>query len=88
MQAIRNLTQSDAKADVADVVVRVQTAPDDGERDALERALSVQPGVSRVQIHPGDGALMIVDFDPSAISPVGILRCIAAQGHVGRLLGI
>jgi hypothetical protein len=88
MQAIRNLTQSAAKADVADVVVRVQTAPDDGERDALERALSAQPGVSRVQIHSGDGALVIVDFDPAAISPVGILRCVAAQGHVGRLLGI
>jgi hypothetical protein len=29
-----------------------------------------------------------VDFDPHAISPLGILRCVAAQGHVGRLLGI
>ena len=85
MQASRELMQRDAQSDV---VVRVQSTPNEGERDALERALSAQPGVSRVQIHPGDGALVIVDFDPGAISPVGILRCVAAQGHVGRLLGI
>jgi len=29
-----------------------------------------------------------VDFDPRAISAVGILRCVHAQGHVGRLLGV
>lgn len=85
MQATRNLTHWDAQSDV---VVRVQSTPNDGERDALERALSAQPGVSRVQIHPGDGALVIVDFDPRAISPLGILRCVHAQGHIGRLLGI
>jgi len=50
--------------------------------------LAAQPGVSRVQIHAGERALVIVDFDPRAISPVGILRCVHAQGHVGRLLGV
>jgi len=79
MQAIEELTQSD-------VVVRVQPAPADGEREQLHRALTAQPGVSRVQIHAGEIALVIVDFDPRAISPVGILRCVHAQGHVGRLL--
>ena len=54
----------------------------------VERALAAQPGVSRVQIHSGEGALLIVDFDPRAISPLGILRCVHAQGHVGRLLGV
>jgi hypothetical protein len=85
MQATRNSTQADARMDV---VVRMETAPADGERGALERALSAQPGVSRVQIHSGAGALVIVDIDPRAITPLGILRCVAAQGHVGRLLGI
>jgi hypothetical protein len=85
MQATRHTTQADARRDV---VVRMETAPEDAERDALERALSAQPGVSRVQIHSGAGALVIVDIDPRAITPLGILHCVAAQGHVGRLLGI
>jgi hypothetical protein len=80
MQAIQEVTQSD-------LVLRVQPTPEAGEREQLQRALSAQPGVSRVQIHAGEGALLIVDFDPRAISPLGILRCVHAQGHVGRLLG-
>jgi len=81
MQAIRDVTQMDA-------VLRVRPAPEDAERARLKQALVAQPGVSRVQIHSGEGALVIVDFDPRAISAVGILRCVAAQGHVGRLLGV
>lgn len=81
MQAIQETTQTD-------VVVRVQPAPEGGEREQLQRALSAQPGVSRVQIHAGADALVIVDFDPRAISPLGILRCVHAQGHLGRLLGL
>lgn len=81
MQAIQEVTQSD-------LVLRVQPTPEQGEREQLQRALSAQPGVSRVQIHAGDAALVIVDFDPRAISPVGILRCVHSQGHVGRLLGV
>jgi len=81
MQAIREATQSD-------IVLSVQPAPAAVEREQLHQALSAQPGVSRVQIHAGEGALVIVDFDPRAISPLGILRCVHAQGHVGRLLGV
>jgi len=69
-------------------VVRVQPTLEHGERAHLEQALAAQPGVSRVQIHAGRGALLIVEFDPRAISAVGILRCVHAQGHVGRLLGV
>ena len=81
MQATRETTRTD-------VVVRVRPTPEQGERAQLEQALAAQPGVSRVQIHSGEGALVIVDFDPRAISAVGILRCVHAQGHVGRLLGV
>lgn len=81
MQAIREAMQSD-------IVLSVQPAPAAGEREQLHRALSAQPGVSRVQIHASQDALVIVDFDPRAISPLGILRCVHAQGHVGRLLGV
>jgi len=80
MQVIRDLTQMDA-------VLRVQPAPEDAERARLKQALVAQPGVSRVQIHARKDALVIVDFDPRAISAVGILRCVHAQGLVGRLLG-
>ncbi|MDX1376817.1 MAG: hypothetical protein R3357_14725 [Burkholderiales bacterium] len=81
MQAIREF-------DLTDVVVQVQPAPEEGARDQLHKALAAQPGVSRVQIHGADRALVIVDFDPRAISPIGILRCVHAQGHLGRLLGV
>ena len=81
MQAMPELTYSD-------LVVRVQPAPEKGERDKLQQALTAQPGVSRVQIHSGENALVIVDFDPRTISPLGILRCVHAQGHIGRLLGV
>jgi hypothetical protein len=81
MQAIWETTHSD-------LVLQVQPAPERDEREQLERVLAAQPGVSRVQIHASERALVIVDFDPRAISPVGILRCVHAQGHVGRLLGV
>jgi hypothetical protein len=81
MQAIWETTHSD-------LVLQVQPSPEHDEREQLERVLAAQPGVSRVQIHAGERALVIVDFDPRAISPVGILRCVHAQGHVGRLLGV
>jgi len=72
----------------SDIVLHVQPALDAGEREQLQRTLTAQPGVSRVQIHAGDAALVIVDFDPRSISPLGILRCVHSQGHVGRLLGV
>jgi len=81
MQSIWESTQSD-------LVLQVQPSPEQGEREQLERVLTAQPGVSRVQIHSGERALVIVDFDPRAISPLGILRCVHAQGHIGRLLGV
>ena len=81
MQAIRETTHTD-------MVVRVQPTPDARERRRLEQALAAQPGVSRVEIHESENALVIVDFDPQAISPIGILRCVHAQGLVGRMLGI
>jgi len=81
MQATLETTHSD-------LVLRMQPAPEAGAGEQLQRALAAQPGVSRVQIHSGEGALLIVDFDPRAISPLGILRCVHAQGHVGRLLGV
>ena len=81
MQAIRETTHSD-------LVVRVQPTPDARERAQLEQVLAAQPGVSRVEIHERENALVIVDFDPRAISPIGILRCVHAQGLVGRMLEI
>ena len=81
MQASQEMTHSD-------LVVRVQPSPQEAERRQLQRALGEQPGVSRVQIYSRENALVIVDFDPRAISAQGILHCVQAQGHVARLLGV
>jgi len=81
MQATQEMTHSD-------LVVRVQPSPEEAEGLRLQEALGAQPGVSRVQIHSRENALVIVDFDPRAISPRAILHCVQAQGHVARLLGV
>jgi hypothetical protein len=71
-----------------DVVVHVANALDAGQRAALLERLDAQQGVTRVRAHARTGHLLVVDYDQRAISAVGILRCVKAQGYSARLVGM
>jgi hypothetical protein len=69
-----------------DVVVHLAEVPDGRARARLEAALGAQPGVRRVRSDARH--LLVVDFDRQAISALGVLRCVQAQGHRARLIGM
>jgi hypothetical protein len=72
----------------SDLVVHLHRALAAGEREKLERALSGAPGISAVRGSPGARQLIVVDFDPAAITPLGVLQCVRAFGVEARLVGM
>jgi hypothetical protein len=71
-----------------DVVVHVTNALDARQRAALLQRLDAQQGITRVRADARTGQLIVVDYDQRAISALGILRCVQAQGHSARLVGM
>lgn len=71
-----------------DVVVHVANSLDAEQRVRLLEKLSAEQGVSRVRADAHSGQLLVVDYDRRAISALGILRCVQAQGHSARLVGM
>jgi hypothetical protein len=71
-----------------DVVVRIDRPLENEARDRLELALLAEPGVRRVRANPRSGQLYVVSYDPSAISALGLLRCLQAQGFAASLIGM
>jgi hypothetical protein len=59
-----------------------------GDRLRLERALKAERGVARVRTNPRAGQLLVVDYDPHAISALGVLRSVQALGFAARLVGM
>lgn len=72
----------------SDVVVHVGRPFGPGERERLEQALGAATGIRRVRSSPRTGQLVLVDFDPDAISALGVLRCFHAIGLEARLIGM
>ena len=71
-----------------DVVVHVANTLEPEQRvDLLER-LRAEQGVARVRADAHSGQLLVVDYDRRAISALGILRCVQAQGYGARLVGM
>ena len=72
----------------SDVVVHVANSLDAEQRARLLERLRAEQGVSRVRVDPHTGQLVVVDYDRRAISALGILRCVQAQGYGARLVGM
>jgi hypothetical protein len=73
---------------ISDVVVHVGRPFRTGERESLEQALNAAPGIRRVRRSPGAEQLILIDFDPSTITALGVLRCFDALGLEARLIGM
>jgi hypothetical protein len=71
-----------------DVVVHVAQALDADGRHQLLRNLGAEQGITRVRAHERSGQLFLVDYDRRAISALGVLRCVQAQGYAARLVGM
>jgi hypothetical protein len=72
----------------SDIVVHIGRPIGAGERDRLEVALSIKPGIRAVRGSPSAAQLLLIDFDPSVISALGVLRCLHALGLEARLVGM
>lgn len=73
---------------ICDVVVHVGRPFASGERERLEEALGAAPGIKRVRHSARAEQLLLIDFDPSTISALGILRCFDALGLEAKLVGM
>ena len=74
--------------DQTDVVVHVAQALDDRQRERLLESLCAEPGIARARADARSGQLLVIDYDRRAISALGILRCVQAQGYAARLVGM
>ena len=71
-----------------DVMVHVGRPIDAAERARLEVALSAKPGIRAVRGSSRAAQLLLIDYDPGAISALGVLRCFQTLGLEARLVGM
>ncbi|HXZ53372.1 MAG TPA: hypothetical protein VEH51_15355 [Burkholderiales bacterium] len=72
----------------SDVLVHVTDALEDSARDRLLERLGAEQGIRSVRAGARAGQLLLIDYDRRAISALGILRCVQAQGYAARLVGM
>ena len=72
----------------SDVMVHIERPIEAGERARLELALSAKTGIRAVRGSSRAEQLLLIDYDPSAISALGVLRCFQALGLHARLVGM
>jgi len=72
----------------SDVLVHVTDALDENAHARLLERLSAEQGIRGVHTGARAGQLLLVDYDRRAISALGILRCVQAQGYAARLVGM
>ncbi len=72
----------------SDVLVHVTDALDERAQARLLERLGAERGIRHVRVGARAGQLLVVDYDRAAISALGILRCVQAQGYAARLVGM
>ena len=58
------------------------------ERAGIAQQIAAHAGVSRAQPSPRAGCLILVDYDPVAISAQGILASVRDRGVTAQLVGL
>lgn len=72
----------------SDVLVHVTDALDERAHARLLERLGAEQGIRSVRSGARAGQLLLVGYDRDAISALGILRCVQAQGYAARLIGM
>jgi len=72
----------------SDVMVHIERPIEAAERARLEVALSAKPGIRAVRGSSRAAQLLLIDYDPGAISALGVLRCFQTLGLEARLVGM
>ncbi|HEX8740158.1 MAG TPA: hypothetical protein VF925_08445 [Casimicrobiaceae bacterium] len=72
----------------SDVLLHVTDALGDVARARLVERLGAERGIRSVRAGTRAGLLLVIDYDRDAISALGILRCVQAQGYAARLVGM
>ena len=75
-------------ASYSDVTVHLPRALDARARERLQQALETAHGVTRAEANPRAPRLVVVHYDPTTISALGVLRTVQAQGIDARLVGM
>jgi hypothetical protein len=89
MRSMRtDIGANDMNAPNSDVLVHVTDALDEPAHARLLERLAAEQGIQRVRAGARAGQLLLVDYDREAISALGILRCVQAQGYAARLVGM
>jgi hypothetical protein len=89
MQSMHSTTGAiDMSIGQSDVIVHVGEPLDTGERGRLLATLNAVHGITRAHADARSGQLFVVDYDQRAISALGVLRCVQAQGYAARLVGM
>lgn len=76
------------KQATANVVIHFPGTPDEQSLGEAQRAMCTLEGVTRVVASPRLRGLVLVDYDPGAISAQTILAGAARGGLAGRLVGL
>lgn len=72
----------------ANVVIHLSGHVDPAERAGIEQAIAAQRGVDRAAMSPRTERLILVDYDPFAISAQRILATVRARGVGAHLIGM
>ncbi|MBI4998843.1 MAG: heavy-metal-associated domain-containing protein [Rhodocyclales bacterium] len=72
----------------ANVMVDLRQVPTGNGRSELECELGGLAGVSQARISARAGRLVLVDYDPKAISSRQILGAVVRRGYDARLVGM
>ncbi len=75
-------------ASYSDVTVHLPKALDAKARERIQRVLENSHGVTHAKAHPRAPRLVVVHYDPTTISALGVLRTVQAQGIDARLVGM
>ena len=70
------------------VIVHVAGELGAAERTSIAETIAAQPGVSRAQPCPKAARLILVDYDPVAISAQRILGSVRDRGVTAQLVGL
>jgi len=72
----------------SNVIVHVSGTVDAAERTGIEQAIAAQRGVKRAARSPRAERLILVDYDPFAISAQRILETVRGRGVGAHLIGM
>lgn len=72
----------------SDILIHIDESLDPERREALEREIGDEQGVFSARINERTRHLMLVRFDPQALTPSAILEAVRGRGLHAELVGL